>query len=69
MGVYIELVDPGINKIQVIEIIRKLTKKSLKEAKDMIDSAPVVVTGCLSLVEAQDIKKKFEEVGAVINLR
>ncbi|MCX8054324.1 MAG: ribosomal protein L7/L12 [Ignavibacteria bacterium] len=69
MGVYIELVDPGINKIQVIEIIRKLTKKSLKEAKDMIDSAPVVVTSCLSLVEAQDIKKKFEEVGAVINLR
>ncbi len=69
MGVYIELVDPGINKILVIEIILKLTKKSLKEAKDMVDSAPVVVTSCLNLVEAQDIKKKFEEVGAVINLR
>lgn len=69
MGVFVELIDPGDKKIFVIELIRKLTGKNLKEAKELIDNVPSIILNTLNLDEANDIKKKFEELGAIVNLR
>lgn len=69
MGVYIELINPGPNKLNIIQLICDVTKKNLKEAKEMLDSAPVVITSCLNLNEAEKIKMRFEDLGATIRLR
>ena len=59
----------GDKKIQVIKVVRELTGLGLKEAKDLVDSAPKAVKEKVSKVEAGDIKKKLEEVGATVDVK
>ncbi len=59
----------GDKKIQVIKVVRELTSLGLKEAKDLVDSAPKPVKEGVSKDEAEEIKKKFEEVGATIEIK
>src|ERR687892_2311668 len=58
------LTAAGANKINVIKVVREVTSLGLKEAKDLVDSAPKVVKEGVTKEEAATIKKKFEEVGA-----
>ena len=57
------------NKIQVIKVVRELTGLGLKEAKDLVDGAPKPIKERVAKEEADAIKAKFEEVGAVIELQ
>jgi large subunit ribosomal protein L7/L12 len=59
----------GDKKINVIKTVREVTSLGLKEAKDLVDSAPKAVKENVPKEEAEDIKKKFEEVGAEIELQ
>jgi large subunit ribosomal protein L7/L12 len=59
----------GDKKIQVIKVVRELTGLGLKEAKDLVDGAPKPVKEKIGKAEAQEIKKKLEEVGAAVEIR
>ena len=59
----------GAEKIKVIKAVREITGLGLKEAKDVVDGAPKVVKEGASKEEAEDIKKKLEEVGAKVTLK
>lgn len=59
----------GDKKINVIKTVREVTSLGLKEAKDLVDNAPKAVKENVSKEEAEEIKKKFEEVGAEIELQ
>ena len=59
----------GTNKIQVIKVVRELTNLGLKEAKDLVESAPKPVKEGVSKEESQTIKKKLEEAGATVELK
>jgi large subunit ribosomal protein L7/L12 len=59
----------GDKKIQVIKEVRTLTSLGLKEAKDLVDGAPKVVKEGVTKEEAATIKKKFEEVGATVEIK
>jgi large subunit ribosomal protein L7/L12 len=63
------LVEAGANKIQVIKEVRTITNLGLKEAKDLVDSAPKPVKENVPKDEANDIKKKLEAVGAKVELK
>jgi large subunit ribosomal protein L7/L12 len=63
------LKEIGDKKINVIKTVREVTSLGLKEAKDLVDSAPKPVKEGVSKDEAEEIKKKFEEVGAIIELQ
>lgn len=63
------LKEIGDKKINVIKTVREVTSLGLKEAKDLVDSAPKAVKEGVSKDEAEEIKKKFEEVGAIIELQ
>jgi len=63
------LADAGSNKIQVIKEIRTITNLGLKEAKDLVESAPKTVKENASKQEAEEIKKKLETVGAKVELK
>ena len=63
------LKDAGANKIQVIKVVRDATGLGLKEAKDLVDGAPKTVKEGVAKEEAEDLKAKFEEVGAIIELQ
>jgi large subunit ribosomal protein L7/L12 len=63
------LTAAGDKKIQVIKVVRELTGLGLKEAKAVVDEAPKPVKEKVSKVEAADIKKKLEEVGAAIEVK
>jgi len=63
------LTAAGNAKIQVIKVVRELTGKGLKEAKDMVDAAPAVVKEGIGKPEAEEIKKKLEEAGATVELK
>ena len=65
----IELKEVGANKIGVIKVVRGLTELGLKEAKDLVDSAPQTIKEGVSKDEAEDIKKQFEEAGATVELK
>ncbi|MBI5135561.1 50S ribosomal protein L7/L12 [Candidatus Uhrbacteria bacterium] len=65
----VELTDSGANKINVIKVIREVTEKGLKEAKDLVDGAPKVVKEGVSKQEAETIKKKLEEAGGKVTLK
>lgn len=68
----IELTSPGEKKIEVIKVVRYVTQKGLKEAKDLVDaavSAAQLVKENVKKEEAEEIKKKFEEAGAKVELR
>jgi large subunit ribosomal protein L7/L12 len=65
----IEIKDAGSQKIQVIKVVREITGKGLKEAKNLVDAAPKVVKENAKKEEAEEIKKKLEEVGAIVELK
>ena len=62
------LKEAGANKIQVIKVVRDATGLGLKEAKDMVDGAPKTIKEGASKDEAEELKAKFEEAGAVVEL-
>ncbi len=63
------LKDYGPKKINVIKAMRQLTSLGLKEAKDLVESAPVTIMEAISKEAAEDAKSKLEEAGAVIELK
>ena len=63
------LANAGANKIQVIKEIRAVTNLGLKEAKELVESAPKPVKTGLKKEEAEEIKKKLEAVGATVELK
>jgi large subunit ribosomal protein L7/L12 len=63
------LTAAGDKKIQVIKVVRELTGLGLKEAKDLVDGAPKAVKESVSKAEAEDVKKKLEEVGGSVELK
>lgn len=62
------LKEAGANKIQVIKVVRDATGLGLKEAKDLVDGAPKTVKENVAKAESEELKAKFEEVGATIEL-
>ena len=62
------LKEAGANKIAVIKVVRDVTGLGLKEAKDMVDGAPQTIKEGASKEEAEDLKAKFTEAGAVVEL-
>jgi large subunit ribosomal protein L7/L12 len=65
----VTLTDIGGNKINVIKVVREVTSLGLKEAKDLVESAPKAVKEGVSKDEAAAIKKKFEEAGAKVDIK
>ena len=65
----VELTEVGAEKVKVIKVVREVTGLGLKEAKDVVDGAPKVVKEAASKAEAEEIKKKLEEVGAKVTLK
>ena len=63
------LKEAGDQKIKVIKVVRDATGLGLKEAKDLVDGAPKTVKEGVSKEEAEDLKAKFTEVGAVVELK
>ena len=63
------LASAGDKKINVIKVVRELTGLGLKEAKDLVDGAPKAVKEGVSKSEADDMKKKLEESGAVVEIK
>ena len=63
------LADHGANKIGVIKVVREITGLGLKEAKELVDGAPKTVKEGVSKDEAEEMKKKIEEAGAVVELK
>jgi large subunit ribosomal protein L7/L12 len=63
------LKSAGEKKINVIKVVREITSLGLKEAKDLVDGAPKPVKEGLSKADAEAMKKKFEEVGAQVELQ
>ncbi len=63
------LKEAGPKKLNVIKVLRQLTGLGLKEAKELVDKAPSTIKEGISKEEAEDIKKKLEEAGAVIELK
>ncbi len=65
----IELVAAGDAKIAVIKIVREVTGKGLKDAKDIVDAAPKVIKEKAPKAEAEELKKQLEDAGATVNLK
>lgn len=65
----VELKSAGEKKIQVIKEVRAITSLGLKEAKDLVDSAPKIIKENIPLKEAEDIKRQLEEAGAVVEIK
>ena len=63
------LKEVGGNKIQVIKVVRDATGLGLKEAKDLVDGAPKTVKEGVAKEEAEELKNKFTEAGAVVELQ
>jgi len=65
----VTLTEIGTNKINVIKVVREVTSLGLKEAKDLVEGAPKAVKEAISKDEAAAIKKKFEDVGAKVEIK
>ncbi|SNZ11824.1 50S ribosomal protein L7/L12 [Hydrogenobacter hydrogenophilus] len=63
------LKSAGANKINVIKVVREITGLGLKEAKDLVESAPKPIKEGVSKEEAENIKKKLEEAGAQVEIK
>ena len=63
------LKDVGANKIQVIKVVRDVTGLGLKEAKDLVDGAPKTVKENVAKADAEEMKAKFAEAGATVELQ
>ena len=64
----VTLTEAGGDKIKVIKVVREVTSLGLKEAKDLVESAPKPIKEGATKDEAEAIKKKFEEVGAKVSI-
>jgi large subunit ribosomal protein L7/L12 len=65
----VTLTEVGTNKINVIKVVREITALGLKEAKDLVEGAPKPIKEGIPKEEAAAIKKKFEEVGAKVEVK
>ena len=65
----VELTEVGPNKVKVIKVVREATGLGLKEAKEMVDSAPKVIKEGASKAEAEEMKTKLEAEGAKVTLK
>jgi len=65
----VELTEIGAEKVKVIKVVRELTGLGLKEAKDLVDSAPSIVKEGIEKPEAEAIQKQLEEAGAKVTLK
>ena len=65
----VTLTDVGSNKINVIKAVREVTSLGLKEAKDLVEGAPKPIKEGVAKEEAEAIKKKFEDVGAKVEIK
>jgi large subunit ribosomal protein L7/L12 len=65
----VTLTEVGSNKINVIKVVREITSLGLKEAKDLVEGAPKPIKEGVNKDEAAAIKKKFEEVGAKVEVK
>ena len=65
----VTLTEIGSNKINVIKVVREITSLGLKEAKDLVEGAPKPIKEGVNKDEAAAIKKKFEEVGAKVEIK
>jgi len=65
----VELADGGAQKIAVIKVVKEVLALGLKDAKDKVDAAPVVLAENMKKEEAEDLKKKIEEAGGKVNLK
>ncbi len=65
----VELTEVGAEKIKVIKVVREATGLGLKEAKEAVESAPKVLKEAAPKAEAEELKKKLEEVGAKVTLK
>ena len=65
----VELTEAGSNKIAVIKVVREVTGKGLKEAKDLVDGAPKAIKENVPKAEAEELKKKLEEAGGKVVLK
>ena len=64
----VTLTEAGTDKIKVIKVVREVTSLGLKEAKDLVESAPKPIKEGVPKDEAEAIKKKFDEVGAKVSI-
>jgi large subunit ribosomal protein L7/L12 len=64
----VTLTEVGADKIKVIKVVREVTNLGLKEAKDLVESAPKPIKEGVTKDESEAIKKKFEEVGAKVSI-
>ena len=64
----VTLTEAGTDKIKVIKVVREVTSLGLKEAKDLVESAPKPIKEGVNKEEADGIKKKFDEVGAKVTI-
>ena len=64
----VTLTEVGADKIKVIKVVREVTSLGLKEAKDLVESAPKPIKEGVNKDESEAIKKKFEEVGAKVSI-
>jgi large subunit ribosomal protein L7/L12 len=64
----VTLTEVGADNIKVIKVVREVTSIGLKEAKDLVESAPKAIKEAVSKDESEAIKKKFEEVGAKVSI-
>ena len=64
----VTITDVGANKINVIKTVRELTNLGLREAKELVESAPVAVRESIGKDEAEETKKKLEESGATVTV-
>jgi large subunit ribosomal protein L7/L12 len=65
----VTLTEIGSNKINVIKVVREVTSLGLKEAKDLVESAPKPIKEGIPKDEAEAIKKKFDDVGAKVEIK
>ena len=65
----VTLTEVGAKKINVIKVVREVTSLGLKEAKDLVESAPKAVREDIPKEEAENIRKKFEDVGAKVEIK
>lgn len=63
------LAEVGADKIKVIKVVREVTSLGLKEAKDLVEAAPKPIKEAVPKDEAESIKKKFDEVGAKVEIK
>ena len=63
------LENPGADRVKAIKVVREATGLGLKEAKDLVDAAPKTIKEGIAKAEADDLKKKFEEIGAKVTVK